>query len=669
MVLNTLYLFLILLMAVLFSVWLGNSFLTSIPKSEPFISYLYDTPEGEVINDTLSKIYDNLFYSISSANLIEMNDNNTYTGNSNPFASSISGFWAATRKDAGSKIVFYSTAPGVNYIELDHVVDSYQPFVYNSKCRNTDSYAVLYMPWKDLTFLHVIDVSTNKHAVSELYYANGDTTSTIVYTNAPFYPSKTSLAKKAVGDTDANNNKFFTLTNYDASFSIFQITSNFYFDNRNGQVVVLDRKNNNQLTVYGRDGSVLSTPYNNNRVITKTDFNTWNAYDENGVKKLLYMSIGTNTLIAIIEPDGNNSFRLFSVNRFSGPKLENTSSSSTSAGTVATPESMLSDYYKWFYYWTVKGVQDPNSSTFNYSDDYFLKTQLVPNVNTGTFFVNGVNVGNCGTVGPNGVSMVGGVPVSNVNYINGIPGSNIQKPNQYNNNDFLDFMQSSGSGFSNFAQNSGSGISNFAQNSGSGIANEINTIGSGLSDFTQSSGRGIKNEVNTIGRGVRDEFNYVGRGVANQANKAASGTVEVGEDIASGIYSGAGNITDQVNKTASGTVNLGKDIVGGTVGLGEDIVGGTVGLGKDIVGGTVDLGKDAWKEIKSLGSGPASSDKKNDSENKGDPLRTGYENANVSGNKNASSSSNYDKYSYFGAVPNKGANFIPVTSDFSKFGR
>ena len=661
MVLNTLYLFLILLMAVLLSVWLGNSFLTS-KTEEPLVSYAYNIEAGDTINETASKIYDNIFYKTINGNMLEI-DSPTYTGNTDATGDSIKGGWLAKRQDAGSKII-YCTKKVItdgDETELDKVVDSYQAFVYNSKSKNTDSYVVLYMPWKDLTFIHVIDLSSNKHKVSELYYANGDTTSTIVYPNgASFYPSSpiSSASKKAVGDTDANNNNFFTLTNYDASFSIFQITSNFFFDNRNGQVVLLDRKNN-QLTVYGRDSSILSSPYNNNRVITKTDFSTWNAYDPNGVKTLLYMSIGTNTLIAIIEPDGNDSFRLFSVNRFSGPKLDNNSSSSVySIGTSATPESMLSDYYKWFYYWTMKGVQDPSKHNYNYSDDYFLKTQLVPNVNTGTFFVNGVKVGKGGTIGPNGVSIVGGIPVSNSNYINGIPGYHIQKPNQYNNNDFLDFMQSSGSGFSNFAQNSGSGI-----------ADEINTIGSGLSDFTQSSGRGIKNELNTIGRGVRDEFNYVGRGVANQANKTASGTVDVGEDIAGGIYSGAGNITDQVNKTASGTVNLGKDIVGGTVGLGKDIVGGTVDLGKDIVGGTVDLGKDAWKEIKSLGSSAASSDKKTDSQNNGDPLRAGYENANVSGNKNASSSSNYDKYSYFGAVPNKGNNFIPITSDFSKFGR
>ena len=631
MVLNTLYLFLILLMAVLLSVWLGNSLITT-KKEEPFVSYAYHIDAGNPINKDLTKIYDNLFYENLNANLIEMNGT-SYIGNTDATGSSISGVWIATRQDSGSKIVYYSMTDET--VELDKVVDSYQPFVYNSKCKNTDPYCVLYMPWKDLTFIHVIDLSKNQHKVSELYYANGNTTSTIVYTNAPFYPSGISAAKTAVGDTDPNNNNFFTLTNYDVSFSIFQITNNFYFDNRNAQVVLLDRKNNNQLTVYGRDGSILSSPYNNNRVISKTDFNTWSVYDANGVKKLLYMSIGTNTLIAIIEPDGNNSFRLFSVNRFSGPNLDNNTSNpiSSSAGTTATPETMMTDYYKWFYFWTMKGIQDPSKHNYNYSDDYFLKTQLVPNVNTGSFFVNGVNgvnVGTGGTVGPNGVSIVGGIPVSNANYINGIPGYYIQNPNQYNNNDFLNFMQSSGSGFSNFAQDSGSG----------------------LSDFVQSSGRGIKNEVN-----------YVGRGVANQANKAASGTVEVGKDIASG--------TVEVGKDiAGGTVGLGKDIAGGTVGLGKDIVGGTVGLGKDIVGGTVGLGKDAWKEIKSLGSGPASSDKKNtDSENQGDPLRAGYENANVSGNKNAGSSSNYDKYSYFGAVPNKGANFIPITSDFSKFGR
>ena len=39
------------------------------------------------------------------------------------------------------------------------------------------------------------------------------------------------------------------------------------------------------------------------------------------------------------------------------------------------------------------------------------------------------------------------------------------------------------------------------------------------------------------------------------------------------------------------------------------------------------------------------------------------------GNTKSNSNSGMDPYSYFNSVPSKGSNFVPILSDFSKFGR
>ena len=90
-----------------------------------------------------------------------------------------------------------------------------------------------------------------------------------------------------------------------------------------------------------------------------------------------------------------------------------------------------------------------------------------------------------------------------------------------------------------------------------------------------------------------------------------------------------------VKDTVSGGVGLTKDIVGGVVGLAKDTVTGSVGLAKDTVTGGVDLLKDAASGTKSiLTSGPT------------------------------------NPYTYNGALSDKGtSNFIPLTADFSAFGR
>jgi len=625
---NSIVVFVILLFALIFLGWYCGfinksaiSLSLPISSSESFIGFQHDMKAGATIpvvtpippyagtssNQNISKVYDNVFYDVNNGNLIEI-DSPSYTGESDALGTTISNLWISCRKNAGSPIVSYTpsatTSSMVTAESQLPFVNSFKHFVYLTKSKNTDPYVVFYMPWSDSTYIHMINLKTNQNVATELYYGVVNMSNTILYTSSSV-PDVKSL--KSVPDTDANNNKFVTLADYDKNYSIYQLCSNLYFDVRNGQVIDYD-PTSKSMTVYARNGTILTTGFLDNKTLTQTSFATWLIQKKIAAKIMLYISNAQKTMIAIIEPDGNGAYQLFNLQRFLKTGVDtgasegssSSSSSSSSSGSGQNSDNMMIDYLKWYYESTNKGLQDPNRHNLNYSDDYMLKTQIVPPVCPAC----STSVGTCvqcsgqtgGTVGANGTSVVGGYPVTN---IDSTSSSISESPNQ---------------------------SSNPGSNSAGGVVN--NTIDSGAG-LLYSTGKGATNLA-------RD----TGSGVADFTKDAAKGTVGLGREI------------------VGGTVGLGREIVGGTVGLGKDIVGGTVGLGKDIVGGIVGLGKSAEPGTGGGGGGSAAN---TDS----DPSRGGYSNS-YAGN---GSNSVTDKYSYYGAVPNKGGNYMPIMSDFSKFGR
>ena len=66
-------------------------------------------------------------------------------------------------------------------------------------------------------------------------------------------------------------------------------------------------------------------------------------------------------------------------------------------------------------------------------------------------------------------------------------------------------------------------------------------------------------------------------------------------------------------------------------------------------------------------SGSTATNNNNRNFNDNELNRSGYSNS--TGGPVVNQSSVTDPYSYFGAVPSKPNNFMPITTDFSKFGR
>jgi hypothetical protein len=146
-----------------------------------------------------------------------------------------------------------------------------------------------------------------------------------------------------------------------------------------------------------------------------------------------------------------------------------------------------------------------------------------------------------------------------------------------------------------------------------------------------------------------------GEGVSGVARDAVGGTVNVARDAVGGTVNVARDVV-------GGTVGLARDAASGTVGLARDAAAGTVGLVKDAVGGTVGLAKDAVGGVANAFGRLAPTDVSADSSSSGTYRSAG-------GGRGTSVTTGSDHSSYFGALPPKGGDYIPVTADFSRFGR
>jgi hypothetical protein len=427
------------------------------------------------------------------------------------------------------------------------------------------------------------NIHNHTHAVTELYYNTSQTA--ITYNNSTLK----FVSGKSIDDVNTSNNDFVRLPSYDPNYSVFQMSSNIFFDVRNAQVIITN-PDLNTLSVYPRkysmsdDSLIKPGNYTTQTSIVNTDFNTWTAYDlsSKGNKMVLYISVGSKTMLVIIEPDNNNKYRVFNVKRFLSTGLDNgqlsvnsTTLSKTNT-TPADPNSMMDDYYKWFYFNSVKGIKDPNSHNYNYSDDFILKTQIVPPVcpSCPTCPSSGGICTNCGGNGGSGTRSNNGQTLANPSNLPGQPITN--------------------------SVNATTGMVNNAVNT---TGNLLYAGASGTKDLIEDTGSGVKNFVENTGSGVKDLVEDTGSGLVNFAKSVGNGINKLGSPI--DLNSTSDNIRNQQNN--------------------------------------------------------------NRNFNDNNLNRVGFYNSN--GQPVINQSSVTDPYSYFGAVPSKPSNYIPVTSDFSKFGR
>ncbi len=616
---SPLILFLILLIVLVVSVIFGK-----LLNLEGFVSFAQSKNSSETIKipqyssrTLVYKLYDNIFIDNRNANLIEV-DSTTYgnstSGNTDLTGTSITNVYVTSR-DADTKsyasVVTNGVVTAVNTDKslLTTKSRAYNSFSYQTQSINTDKYSVLYIPWDTNTYIHVIDNTTNTN-IGTFLFGSGSVMDQILYTNS------TISIPNSVADTDPDINRLVKDTVYEPNRYLYKLSANVKYDISNANLVI--QQSDSSRTIYDRSNRPYTISSGNvseaaksviaANTVTNVGYNSWVVFDSVGQKMVLYCSSGTNTNIAIVNYNSTTKqYYLANVSRFDSSNLVNgnanyvipigtgscsgstasttaSSSASTTGNIPSLPgqgtDSYMSEYFKWYWFWKNSSGSSLKNPNDEFSEDYILKTQIVPPV-----------CPSCPSCPSCSTGTTGGV-------------------------------------CANCGGNGGSGT----------LTTNGNTV---VADTIRD-----KNIVRSaVGGAVNLGKDAVG-GAVDLTKDTVGGAVDLGKDA-------VGGAVDLTKDTVKGAVGLTKETVGGAVGLAKDTVGGAVGLVKDTLGGAVGLAKDVLTP---------------------NPMYIGQTTNNSTGAQigqptYGTQTRNADIYSYYGALPSKSSNFMPITADFSSFGR
>jgi hypothetical protein len=639
-------LFLILLFVLVISIVFSRFFPIWESKKEGMTEGMIDYNNGNTAgayttitpyssSKQVTKLFDNIYFDTGNSYLLVVDGK--MTGNTQPNVRPIENIKVYTPNGDTSSP---TSILGTNTVNSDISKETYPSssswwtFSTNNTYNTNNNYQIFYFAWDKARFVYVTEKTTEgatkvKLNIKTAYYYNMNGSSYTI----DEYPSSKQPGYMTISNISANSNDntYQSIEDYDANNKVYQINSKLFFDTKNGNLIT----KNAGLKVYKRNGQQsVSTPYDKpTKIPTTALFTSWIILNEDSVGNyVLYMAIGSKTLIAVIKIDSALKISIDKVVSFNENGLDtragwtdNTVNDSSGNNGNNGNNDYTSEYAKWVAYWNAVV-----KSGSQYSDDYILKTQVVPPVcptcpncpNSGTC-TNCGGRGGSGTLGGDGTTISGG---------SGTGGGEGGLP-------------------SNLTLSGHGGYATSANPDTLGGATTIQTMEfiKGTENLAKTAAGSLGNVVNTAGDIVKG---------------AGTGTA----DVLKSAGSGASNL---LSSGASGVSGFIKDAASGIAGFTKDAVGGAVGLAKDTVGGAIDLAKDAGSVFsRNDGSGGQTQSSAygvynpQTGQTTSSPPQYGQQQGSLGNTKSA-----IDPYSYNGALVSKPSNFIPVTADFSAFGR
>jgi hypothetical protein len=618
MKLTPLLLFLLILVVLVIAVSTLKNPISSSEK-EGFVQFKTNVvPQTETAIPAYSsrpivKLYDNLFIDRKNINIVEVVsseftgniDATTYTvykGNVDLTGSSITAINVQTRD--GTRTNHQVTSTNVQESDeskISSITNTYKsvPF-FTSACTTTAKYQLFYIPWGTDTYIHGIQLtaSPSSSAIASFkplnlysYYIPSDMSanmSAVYYTN-----NVINLTVPANSDTSAQNGTSVTEPLYSAKRQVYQLTSDIKYDINSGIVVV---NSTNAIIVYDRSGkqTTYSTAPDDSVISTAISGSvsaSWIANNATNTTQIVYIPSQNKTVILLLQKDAAGRFNVLKSIRFNASTVIGSNGEGDNGNTsiISTPSvppasgptvdpSAISDYYKWYWYWNSAG---PGTNA-QYSNNYLLKTQIVPPVCPA-----------CPTA----------TCASTASSIDSGSSSSVKK-------------------------DSNSNI----------ITDTVDTTGNVINKTVDTTGNVINKTIDTTS-------NLLTSGATGATNLLTSG-VSGATDL---VKSGASGATDLVKSGASGTVDLLKSAGSGVA----NIAGQTLSTTGNIVGSLT-----SGSNTNAIGGAGAYYG----------GLNTPYgSESGYSAPGFSRGSPPIDNYSYYGALPNKGSTYIPITADFSAF--
>jgi hypothetical protein len=641
-------LFLLLLVVLVISVLFGNYLLSK----EGFVSFQEDKSPLELVliptyssTNTVAKLYDNLYFDNKNGNLIEV-DSTQYSGNVDTTGITIATTNVVPRINSTTSFTFTNkltngsakpqdTTPSL----IREITPSYNSYMYPTQSKNTDTYVVFCFPWNTATYIHVLNKTTKLHVAS--YHSNPTigihnySYSANSSTNTPVYINGFNPTPDPINSTNANK-----ITNplYDGKSLLYQLSSYASFDITNGNLILqtTPKGSSASIDIYNRNGTkqtstAAGTIQNNTSTVLDIGFKPFVINDLVGNTEILYFPYQKNTLIAIISySDATmSSYTINNVVRFT-PTTVDTGNTKTPNMNVLqnvntnlpiappTQDSAMSEYFKWYWYWKNNG----QPANLNYSDDYLLKTQIVPPVCPSCPLCSGGACTNCGgqggsgTLSQNGNTVVGGSTISNVK-----GNANVMSPTTTSGNYSV------------------IGNGTFASNA------DPNTVGGSLTLASYDTVAGAEGIAQT-GAGV---IGNVAGTIGNVANTAIGTVGNVAHDVTGligGAGSGAAKLLTQNSQRQNNQPPLINTSQNNQLPLINTSQNNQSKLNSQLYG----------KDNTTTTQGP-----------NGKPMTI---NRTEGAFQSPYGTSSTDQYSYYGSLPNKGSsNYMPLTADFSAFGK
>lgn len=658
--LSSFMIFLIILIVLVILVALYNYFSSG---KEGFLNYQEKTKIlntitiGMYANQPVVKLYDNLYFDKANGNLIEIYST---TKEDVSLRVDVKSIYVTTRD--GVSTIYNNTAnPPVEESLIPSMKSSYVSWVYNTFSTETDKYSVAYMPWGASTYIHIINTKQPASMMTFLFTEDGNMNKSDVTTPE--------FLTGPANDTDVNNNTMVTNTAYGVSNPVYQISKYVKYDLSNGNLVV---DLSSGIIVYDKQAN--STTYDSNKtkissaagIVDGESFSPWATVDTNGQTLVVYIPGTTQTMVASLRKGNSangNIISLGNVCRFGANGVDNGKGTATlsqlSLPTYAThkPQSDKSEpaggEVQVSFDNNGVSITGSNAAMFNYlttfmqsstqggdmnpfappnlnpNSDYILKTQIVPPVcpscpgcaaSTGTVCSNCGGQGGSGTLTCNGSSVIdaAGKLVLDKN----------GKPTAC----------SAPAGTSVSISNNG-----VAQSATAGdVANNlINTTGNVITN-TESNAVGL---LKSAGTGTSNLLQSAASGTTNVLSNTLSGTKDFAKETASGVK-------DFAKDTASGIKDLAKDTGSGV----KDLIQDTgAGLSKFLTANATRVNN---------GTGTVYNGSERDAIG-----RQGQYSGSV-GTNYGTNTQYTDPYSYSGMLPAKSSsNFMPITADFSSFGK
>jgi len=608
-----------LLVSVMFAYMLPEGFISYNSTGGP-LSQLVVPPYS---SSWIYKVYDSVYFDPNSGNVLELFGSPAGSNNSDSSVASLTHLLVMPA--TGSTVPQYNksgSGPFPNNMVESSLVNatmspSFNSWVYpGANTANTldFNYQVVYVPWgKDVVVIIYDIVNKVFQGVYTFTQASGTTAQYNV-------PASVTLASTNIPDTDPANDTYTDATKN----TTYQLTHKVSFNTSSRTLMPSATATATTVAMADTEGGnvVVAVPFSSNR-----------------------------TLVVVMCPDPANTtlvtFR--NVVRFDpsapGGVVKGTISSPSSAPpttcTTTTPSPSPTP--------GSGGSQCPDLS------NYVLKTQVIPPICPACPSCPSVNNNvSCPACGQQGK---GGTDASNntlANIIADAYAQTLQSQGKYGpgNPNGL-------GGVSNNLINQTSGVANNLVNQTAGLGNavlsDVTGLGAGALIGTTALGLGAELLAGDVVSTVGDVTNTV-VGTAGELGKAA-----------------IGGVTTLGTGAEQGVVALGKDATT----LGTSAIGGATALGTSAIGGVSGVANNAINTAGNLGSGPAGPSQgrggagnyQGDLQGNRGYMGTGVATGAAAGSAyNTAGAPGFNNY--YGAIPPRPTtNFIPVTSDFSKFGR